>query len=312
MEPGEESEKIFSALWERLREELCERISAELGFCTVLFAVVLLSSIAELGELSGRARQSVRIASVLAVAVSGVTDLNSFTTDALNALQELSDYSRSLLPVMAATASLSGAVASSAAKCTATAFVMDLLLSFGTRFIAPAVCGYTALTISDAAVGNHALRSAASLMRSISNLALTALATVFSLWLGFIASLSGSAEAAGVRVTRTILVNGLPVVGKLMSDAASSLSAAAALVRSSAGIFGLAVVLSLCAGPFVRLGCRFLAFRLTAALCRCCSDGALSALLDDLSTAFAMLLALLGTGAICVFMAVWSLMKVVL
>ena len=309
--PGDDAETIFSQIGERVKEELRERIATELGFCTVLFAVVLLSSVAELGDLSGKAGQALRLASVLSVAVSAVTDLNSFTAEALRALRELADYSRSLLPVMAATASLSGAVVSSAAKCAGTAFVMDLLLSFATGFIAPAVCGYTALTVSDAAVGNHALHSAAELMKSVSNLALTALATAFSLWLGFISSVSGSAEAAGVRATRTIL-NGLPVVGKLMSNAASSLSAAGGLVRSTAGVFGLAVVLSLCAGPFVRLGCRYLVFRLSAALCRCCSNAPLSALLEELSTVFAMLLALLGTGAVCVFMAVWSLMRVVL
>lgn len=310
--PGDDAETILSQIGERARADLRERIGTELGFCTVLFAVVLLSSVAELGDLSGKAGQALRLASVLSVAVSAVTDLNSFTAEALRALQELSDYSRSLLPVMAATASLSGAVVSSAARCAATAFVMDLLLSFATGFIAPAVCGYTALTVSDAAVGNHALHSAAGLMKSVCNLALTALATAFSLWLGFISSVSGTAEAAGVRATRTILLNGLPVVGKLMSNAASSLSAAAGVVRSTAGVFGLAVVLSLCAGPFVRLGCRYLAFRLSATLCRCCSNAALSALLDELSTVFAMLLALLGTGAICVFMAVWSLMRVAL
>jgi len=305
----EDAQTLFSGIFYAAGEKLRERVREELRFCVVLFSVVTISSVAELGDVSGRAQRAIRLASVLAVASSGVTEMNSFTAEALATLQELSDYSRSLLLVMAGSASLSGAVAGSAARCAATALVMDLLLSVGTGLIAPAVCGYTALSISDAAVGNKALRSAAGLMQTLCTLSLSALALGFTFWLGVISSLSGSAEAAGVKLTRTLLSNGLPLVGKLVSDAAASLSAAAGLVRATAGVFGLAVVLSLCMGSFLRLGCRYLAFRLTAVLCRCCSETPLSALLEDLASAYAMLLSLLGTGALCVFMAVWSLMR---
>ena len=276
----------------------------------VLFSVVMLSSVAELSDVSGRARQAIRLASVLSVAAAAFTELNSFTREALETLQQLSDYSRSLLLVMAATASLSGAVSSAAAKCAATALVMDLLLTAGTGLISPAVCGYTALSIADAAVGNRVLKSASGLMKSVCTFTLTALATGFTLWLGFISSISGSAEAAGVKLTRSLLSNGLPVVGKLMSDAAASLSAAAGLVRASAGVFGLAVVLSVCLGSVIRLFCRYMAFRLTAVLCGSCSGGELSGFLEDLSSVYALLLSLVGTGAVCVFMAVWSLMRI--
>ena len=311
-EPGEEAETLFSRLGEKLREKLEEQIRSELGFCAVLFSVVLLASVTELSDVSERTGKTVQLAAVLSVAASSVTELHSFSQDALTTLQELSDYSRSLLPVLTATASLSGAVASSAAKCAATSFVMDCLLSLGTGIIAPAICGYTALTLADAAVGNRTLHAASTMMRDICTLAMTALATAFTLWIGFIASVNGKAEVSGLRLTRTILSAGLPVVGKLMTDAAASLSAAAGVVRASAGAFGLAVVLSLCAGPFVRIGCRYLAFRLTACLCQSCGSGSISSLLDDLATAFGLLLALLGTGTLCLFMGMWSLMRVVL
>ena len=309
-EADSDAQTLFSAVFRNAGEKLRTQLKDELRFCVVLFSVVMLSSVAELSDVSGRARQAIRLSSVLSVATAGVTELNSFTMEALETLQQLSDYSRSLLLVLAGTASFSGAVASSAAKCAATALVMDLLLTAGTSLVAPAICGYTALSIADAAVGNRVLKSASGLMKSLCTLTLTALATAFTLWLGFISSLSGSAEAAGVKLTRTLLNNGLPLVGRLMSDAASSLSAAAGLVRASAGVFGLAVVLSLCLGSVIRLGCRYLAFRLTAVLCRCCGDGALTGFLEDLSSVYAMLLSLLGTGAICVFMAVWSLMRI--
>ncbi len=307
---GDDPEGLLHTMGEKAMDSLQQLCPRELSFSMVLFSVVLLSSFGELADMGSRARKALRLASVLAVAASAVTDINSFMRAALDALQELSDYSRSLLPVLAASAAVNGAAASSAAKCAATGLVMDALISIGNNLIAPAICGFTALSVADAAIGSSALRSAARFMESICTLILTALAGCFTLWLGVISVLNGAGEAAGVRMTKSILTNALPVVGKLLSDAAASLSAAAGAVRASTGVFGLLVILSLCIGPFLRLGCRYLVFRLSAVFCRCLSGGSLASLLDDLASSFGMLLSVLGTGALCLFMGVWSMVRI--
>lgn len=307
--PDGDWKHLLENLGRKCRELTASTLRRELRFCLVIFLIALLSAVSELADFSGRGKQSIRLASVLAAASAAVTELDAFTSQALEALQQLSDYSRAMLPVLAGTASFSGAVASASARCAATVLVMDALLSVGTRLVAPAICGYTALSVTASALENRALTSAAKLMKTVCNTALTALAGLFTAWQALISAVTGSGEGAAVRLTKTVLSTSLPVVGRMLSDAASSLSAAAGTVRAAAGVFGLGVVLALCALPFIRMGCRYLAFRMTAVLCRTCSDTAVSDLLEELSGSFAMLLALLGTGALCVFVSVWSLMR---
>lgn len=303
---GETLERILRKVETRARELWAE----EVRFCVLLLSVVLLCSMATAG--GGRARESVILAGIAAVSAAAVTDVNSFMELSAASLEELSGYADILLPVLAAAGSVSGQVSSMAGKCAATAVFMNTLILLSRELISPLICGYAALSIANAAVGNNALKTAAKLTHSGCTLLLGALATAFTLWLSAISLIAGAGGEAAVRITKAVLTNALPVVGKVLSDASGALSAAASAVRGSAGVFGMGVVLCTCLTPCLRLGMRLLVFKFTAAVCQCLCSDRLSSLLDALGECFALQLALLGTAALSLFIAVYSLIKVVL
>lgn len=293
----------LSALSGTLRE-----VCASAG---IILAVVLICSLTQAADSSGRSVNYVSLAGVAAISASCITDVNSYMGQALEALETLSTYSKVLMPTLTTLSAATGAVSAGAAKCAATMIFMDVLLRLARSLVLPAVCAFASLAVVDAAVGNGALKAAAGLMKTICNWFLTLLTLAFTAWLSLVSVVSGTADAAAARMTKTAVSAALPVVGRIVADAASALAAAGATIKSTAGVLGLLVVLCVCLLPFVQLGVRYLVYKATAALCACFAQGKLSQLVDAVGSCFGMLLALTGVGAMILFISVFAFMRVV-
>lgn len=103
----------------------------------------------------------------------------------------------------------------------------------------------------------------------------------------------------------------LPVVGSIISDAASSIVAGAGLLRGAVGIFGMTAICAVCAAPFAALGLRYLLYKAAAAYAAVLPSGRLSELVGGIGTAYGMLLGLVDCGGIMLFLSVISSVKAV-
>ena len=81
--------------------------------------------------------------------------------------------------------------------------------------------------------------------------------------------------------------------------------------RVAAGVFALVGVCALCLSPFLAIGVKLLLFRLCAAVASAAEGKRLAVLLGDMSTAFGMMLGVLGSLAILLFLAFLSAMRTV-
>jgi len=300
--------RILRGFAERLRQEAGRSCSTVL----VMMSVVLICSFSDAAEPSGRASSYVLLAGVAAIGAASVSDVDSYMAEALEAMETLSDYSRVIMPVLAATAAASGAVGAAASGSAATAVCMDVLLHVSARLLLPAICAYAALAIANAAVGSGALKTAARLMKSACTLLLGGLTTAFALWLSVSGVVTGSADAAATRLTKTVLSSSLPVVGRILSDASGTLAAAAGSVRSLCGSFGLLAVLCICLTPVIKLGLRYVIYKFCAAVCSCLAGGRLAELLDNMGSCFGMLLAMTGAGAVFMYISIFSFLRIAL
>ena len=116
----------------------------------------------------------------------------------------------------------------------------------------------------------------------------------------------------GAKLARTAVSSALPVVGRILSDAAATVAAAAGVLRSSIGVFGILAVLGICLAGALPLGIRYLFYKLSAAVCSCIADKRIGELIGDLGICFGMILALNSTGAFILFFSMFSLMRTVL
>lgn len=103
----------------------------------------------------------------------------------------------------------------------------------------------------------------------------------------------------------------LPVVGGVISDAASTVVAGAGLLKNAVGAFGLIAAASVCLAPFLALGLRYLCYKAAAALAAAFADKRVSGLISELGGVFGMVLGVVGASALMLFISIISVTKAV-
>ncbi len=247
----------------------------------------------------------------IAIAAVAVTDVGSFLKLGSETITELSTFSKVLLPTLTAAAAASGAVTSAAVKYAATALFIDVLITIAERFIVPLIFAYTAAVIANAAIGGDELQGAVNALKWIAVTTLSAILLVFIAYLSISGVISGTADALTSRVAKTTLSTILPVVGSIISDAASSIIAGAGMLRNAVGVFGLLVISAICLTPFIRLGVQYLCYKLAAAVTATVSGGRISKLIGGIGTAFGIMMGLTGSMAVLLYFSIISLIQAV-
>ena len=303
-------ESALRRLGEAAKDRLFSALRRGAKSAAAMLAVALLCAAGE-SFAEERTADYIGLGGALGVCAAAAGDMTSFIGLGTETLHSLSDFSKALLPCMAAAGAASGLPGAAAARYAATALFFDLLLTLAGRVIMPVVYAYIALCAAKAALGGDTLSGAVSLLKWLSGALITALMLAFTLWLSLSGVVSGAADAAAVKLAKTAISTALPVVGGIVSDAASAVVSGAKLLRSAVGAFGLLAVAAVCLAPFLTLGAQYLAYKAAAGLASVTAGRRLSGLIGDLGAAFGMTLGLVGAGALMLFFSLIGAMRAV-
>ncbi len=145
---------LLRTAWEKVRSSAAD-ICRTGG---ILLCVCVLVSLTDTLDLGSRAPPYITFAAVAVIGTATISDLRSYLSLGTETLQTLSDYSTSFCRCSRPPPQRPGRQGSAAAKYAATAVCMDVLLSVARSVLVPCVCGYAALSVADAAVGNEILK----------------------------------------------------------------------------------------------------------------------------------------------------------
>lgn len=279
----------------------------------LLLSVALLCGLAETlrEELGGGGLDPVRLAGAAAVAAIAAADVNSLLGLGRQALERMDGFSRVLMPVVTAACAAGGRPASAAARQGVVLLFLNLLMTVADRFLLPLIYAYVAAVTAHAALGNDGLRRVAELLKWAAVGLLSLLFTAFVVYLTVSGAVAGNADALTQKAAKTAISGMVPVVGGILSDAAETVVAGAGILKGTVGVVGLLAVLSICLVPFLQLGCHYLVYKLSAALCATVSPGPASGLIDDIGSAFALVLGLTGGGAMVLYIALITSIRAV-
>ena len=126
---------------------------------------------------------------------------------------------------------------------------------------------------------------------------LSAILIVFTAFLSVSNLLAGSADRLAVKVGKTVISGAVPVVGGILSDATEAVAAAALTLRGTLGVLGVFSVLALCLVPLLRMAVQYLFYQLAAFFSGMAGSQSLSKFLEQLSSAFSLMLAMTAGGA---------------
>ena len=259
------------------------------GAAAVLLVVVLCGAAEGFFLGSGmKAPLFLPMAGALSVTVAAAGSLDTLMGLGAATIDDLSAFSQTLLPTLAAAAAASGAVTTATVQQVATVFLVDLLIRLIDRVCLPL----------------NRLGALAEGVKKVVTWLLTGAVLAFTAYLSVVRVITGSADAVTVKMAKAAISGVVPVVGGIISDASETVLAGAGMLKNTIGIFGTLAILAACAYPFLQLGVQYLLYKLTAFLAGAVGAPGLCKLIDGLGGAFGLILGMTGSCALLLLVSV--------
>lgn len=284
----------LKGIFSQMSGEISSALKKNLACCAKLLAIAILCGAAGtlVSEAQGVTPMALNWAGVIGAILVGAKDLGSILSASAELLEELNVFSKSLIISLGAATAASGSPFSSAARQAAALFGADLLITLFSRILLPCVYICLAMRLIQIISDNQMFSRLSGLIRTAIT---TALKYILVIYFGYvtISGIAGSAaDTLAKKTAKTVISSSVPIVGGIVSEAAESLFAGAAVLRSSIGLLGVIAIIALSAMPLISVGCGYLMMRTTSAL-SCSIDGrgtsqAIDAIADALCLIFAM------------------------
>lgn len=301
----EDTSSFGSALWKLLQNALGmlnpDLVEAS-RVCLAIFAVVLLISVIKL--FPGASEKTADLAGAVAIAVLLLKSSDSLIRLSIVTIREISEYGKLLLPVLTSALAAQGGITTSTALYAGTMLFDTVLSSLLLNLLIPGIYIYLALATAQAAIGDELLKKLATFVKWISAWALKTVLYIFTGYIGITGVVSGTTDAAALKVAKLTISGVVPVVGGILSDASEAVLVGAGVVKNAAGIYGILAILAIFAGPFLKIGCHYLLLKLTGAVCSVFGTKRSTELIGDFSSAMGLLLAV--TGSVCLLQLISS------
>ena len=299
--------RLFNSFVERLENEIKANIESFLS----LVVINLICSFCVAFCPDKKIAEYINIAGICAVAAMFLGNLDGMVNETVEALTQVSAYSKVAMPAIFTAAAAGGAVVSASARFAAVSVGLELIMETARNIIVPLIYSFLALALCKGLFDESLIKSIQRFVKWLMGISMTVLTISFSAYISITGSISASADALAVKMARTVISNVLPVVGGMISDAASTVLSAANMIKSSAGVMSLVAVCALCVGPFAMLSVKMLLFKLAAAACDMVPGIRLGGFINDIGTALSFLLGLLGSISIMLFISIMSVIKAV-
>ena len=275
--------------------------------CVCVVAVAMLSALME--AVPGGSKYIVGLVGCTGVALVLLGDVTTLIHRAADTVQEVSDYGKLLLPVIAASEAAQGASSHAAALYTATAFFDAILCNLISGIMIPMVYMYLAIVYADAAIGEELLKRIKNGMKSFICWTLKTMLYVYTGYISITGIISGAADKTVLKAAKLTISGAVPVIGGIMSDATESILVGASLVKNTVGTYGLIAILAIVVLPFLEVGLMYLLLKGTAAVCAVFTSGNLSGLVRGFSEGMGFLLGLTGAVSLLLLISIICFMK---
>lgn len=298
--PGTE-ETFAQGLWHIIKTAISaiqpELASAARTCLSVIVIVLVLSILKNIGK---EAAFAIRLTGAVVLGVLLLEPMGTMVRLGADTVRELSDYCKLLLPVMTAALAAQGGTTASAALYTGTAFFNALLSSVISRVIVPALYIYLCFCVATCALDQELLKKIRDLVKWVMTWLMKWTLYIFTGYISITGVVSGAVDASVLKAAKLGISGAVPVVGGILSDATETILVSAGLMKNTAGVYGIFAVLSVCIGPFVKIGVQYLLLKLTAAITTAFDYKPAASLVQDFSTGMGLVLAM--TGTVCVLL----------
>ena len=275
-----------------IRPDLSEAVRVGTG----VIASTLLISI--LRTFSGFSKDAVNLSGVVIVSLQLLSSANAMIRLGCDTINELSNYGKLLLPVMASALAAQGGITSAGALYVGTTVFDTLLGSMISSVFVPMVFILLTVGIAGCALGDETLKKLLDMGKGILTWSLKTVLIVYMAYMGMTGVISGTTDAVALKATRLTISTVVPVVGGILSDASEAVLVSVGAMKNAAGIYGILAAAAIFLEPFLRIGAHYLVLKGTGAICTILDPKGTGGLLDIFSSAMGLILAMTGVSCL--------------
>ena len=293
---------------EQLNSIVRQRIK---GAASMLLVVVLCGLTEGILAGNGSKQSFFSMAGSLTVSLLTAGSLDQLIGLGADTIRELTLFSKALLPTLAAATATSGALMTATVQQVTTVFLVDVLLNLISTCLLPLVYLYIGALTASCCLQDGRIGLVAETLRKGLVWVLTVVLIGFTVYLSMVHIISGAADGTKVRLAKSAISGVVPVVGKVVADAAETVLAGAGMLKNTIGMFGMLGIFALCIHPFVQLGVQYLLYKISAFLAGMIGSPGVCKLIDGLGSAFGLVLGMTGACAMLLLVSVLALIAAV-
>ena len=239
-----------------------------------------------------------------------MTNFSSIITEIKTAVQNLTGFANTLIPLLITLMITTGNVVSSGMLQPILLLMVTFISNFMTNILIPVALVATALgiisKISDQAQVGKLSKFLNSSMVWILGTVLTLFVSVTSLEGGLTASVDGvTAKAA-----KTAISSVVPVVGSILGDAVNTIMGCSNIIKNAVGVVGILVIIAICIRPIIQLAALTITYYLGAALCEPIADEKVVGIMEQMGGTFKIFLAVLFALTVLLIIGIAIVMKI--
>ncbi len=296
---------IFTLLGDNIKDALST-------IATVMIIIVIHSILKAISENLGNENVS-KIAyfiEYILIITLIMTNFSTIITEMKTAVQNLTGFANSLIPLMITLMITTGNIVSSGMLQPILLLLVTFISNFMTNILIPIALVSTALgiisKISDQAQVGKLSKFLNSSMVWILGTVLTLFVSVTSLEGGLTSSIDGvTAKAA-----KTAISSVVPVVGSILGDAVNTIMGCSNIIKNAVGVIGIIVIIAICIRPIVQLAALAITYYLGAALCEPIADEKVVGIMEQMGGTFKIFLAVMFAMTVLLIIGIAIVMKI--
>ncbi len=228
----------YSSVWEKITDEIGKAILPALGDISLIFAVVILSSVIRSIVITDRGSNTGQICTAVinaGIALSVVGSEMLFVTRVEQFKNLICSIMNGMIPALAVIYTASGNVNTGAVQSAGIVLLVTLSQNLFTIILMPAVRISLVLAVVDSVFPEIGMKPILTAFKNVATWIMVSSVTLFSFILSLQNTIAQSADSLGVRSMKFAVGNLVPIIGGAVSDSLSTLGGSLSVLKSAGG-----------------------------------------------------------------------------
>ena len=244
---------------------------------------------------------------IVTMLIKSLVSILEITKDSIS---ELINFMNLLIPILMTLMLTTGCIVTTTMAQPILIFLVSFIGNFINDFIIPIVLISIVLSIVSNISNKINISRIYKFLNSTVIWVLGILFTIFTSTLSIEGTLTSSVDGLTAKTAKVAVSNFIPVVGKVMGDAVETVIGCGNILKNSVGILGVIIIITIIAIPIIKNTLLMISFKLTSAVCEVIADEKIVKLIDNISEAYKILLAILISISIMFIIGITIVIKI--